>query len=181
SDLDQDLLLEYSKTLKIDDRSSDYGFLKSRGCLKEVDNIFYPTYAGLLLFGMNPQQWLPTASILAVRFPGSTLSDTFVKQEISGNLIQQLKKAEIFIGDHTPRKSSISGMQRIEEEIYPLDVVRELVVNAITHRDYNNQGDHIHLHLYSDRLFVRSPGELPGPVTLENLLDIRYSRNPVIA
>jgi ATP-dependent DNA helicase RecG len=59
--------------------------------------------------------------------------------------------------------------------------VRELLVNAVAHRDYNQQGDSIHLHIFSDRLEVSSPGGLPGPVNLENLLDARFSRNAVIA
>jgi len=58
--------------------------------------------------------------------------------------------------------------------------VRELLVNAVAHRDYNQQGDTIHLNIFSDRLEVHSPGGLPGPVTLENLLEARFSRNAVI-
>lgn len=63
---------------------------------------------------------------------------------------------------------------------YPLEAVQELVINAIAHRDYNLQGDTIHLNIFSDRLEVQSPGDLPGPVTLENLLEARFSRNLVI-
>jgi ATP-dependent DNA helicase RecG len=57
----------------------------------------------------------------------------------------------------------------------------ELLVNAVAHRDYNVQGDNIHLHIFADRLEIQSPGKLPGPVTLENLLEARFSRNAVIA
>ena len=62
-----------------------------------------------------------------------------------------------------------------------MEAVRELLVNAVAHRDYNVQGDNIHLHIFSDRLEIQSPGKLPGPVTLENLLEARFSRNAVIA
>lgn len=181
ADLDAELIDEYRRILNVGESDGSYGFLIRRGCVQKSDHGLIPTYAGLLLFGRNPQQWLPSASILAVRFSGTTFSDSFVKQEIGGNLIHQVKAAEVFTREHTPRKGVISGMQRVEEEIYPVDVVRELVVNAITHRDYNHQGDHIHVQIYADRLIVRSPGELPGPVTLKNILDVRFSRNPVIA
>jgi ATP-dependent DNA helicase RecG len=50
----------------------------------------------------------------------------------------------------------------------------------VAHRDYNLQGDNVHLYIFSDRLEVHSPGELPGPVTLKNLLKARFSRNAVI-
>jgi ATP-dependent DNA helicase RecG len=73
------------------------------------------------------------------------------------------------------------GLTRQEIPAYPLEAVRELIVNAVAHRDYNQQGDNIHLHIFSDRLEVHSPGGLPGPVNLENLLEARFSRNAVIA
>ena len=181
SDLDKNLIDDYRHILNAETGEDGYGFLIRRSCLQRTDAGMKPTYAGLLLFGTTPQQWLPSASVLAVRFTGTTFSDSFVKQEITGNLIHQLRMAEAFIREHTPKKGMISGMQRVDEDIYPIDVVRELIVNAITHRDYNHQGDHIHVQIYSDRLIVRSPGELPGPVTLENILDVRFSRNPIIA
>jgi ATP-dependent DNA helicase RecG len=71
-------------------------------------------------------------------------------------------------------------MVRQEFLEYPFDAVRELLVNAVAHRDYNMQGDSIHLNIFSDRIEVHSPGGLPGPVTLDNLLEARFSRNAVI-
>ena len=62
----------------------------------------------------------------------------------------------------------------------PAEAVRELLVNAVAHRDYNLQGDNIHLNIFADRLEVQSPGGLPGPVNLDNLLEARFSRNAVI-
>jgi ATP-dependent DNA helicase RecG len=55
-----------------------------------------------------------------------------------------------------------------------------LIVNAIAHRDYNIQGDSIHLNIFSDRLEITSPGGLPGPVTIDNIMEARFSRNPII-
>ncbi len=54
-------------------------------------------------------------------------------------------------------------------------------MNAVAHRDYNLQGDNIHLNIYADRLEITSPGTLPGPVTLKNLLEARFARNAVIS
>ena len=72
------------------------------------------------------------------------------------------------------------GLTHQEAPEYPLEAVRELLVNAVAHRDYNLQGDNIHLFIFADRLEVQSPGGLPGPVTLHNLLDARFARNAVI-
>ena len=57
----------------------------------------------------------------------------------------------------------------------------EAVVNAVTHRSYMMHGDGIHVRQFSDRLEVQSPGRLPGLVRIDNIRDIRYSRNPHIA
>jgi ATP-dependent DNA helicase RecG len=144
-----------------------------------MDGILQVTYAALLLFGRFPQQWLPNATILAGRFPGLTLADVYIKQDISGTLPEQLRQAEAFV--HTNLKSVVrmAGLTHQEVPEYPVEAVRELLVNAVAHRDYNLQGDNIHLFIFADRLEVQSPGVLPGPVTLHNLLDARFARNAV--
>ena len=63
---------------------------------------------------------------------------------------------------------------------YPLAVAREAVVNAVGHRDYSLRGDSIRLLMFSDRMEIYSPGRLPGHVTLDNLVNERFSRNEVI-
>ncbi|MBN2148176.1 MAG: hypothetical protein JW726_12355 [Anaerolineales bacterium] len=155
-------------------------FMIRRGCLREVDGVLKPTYAALLLFGRYPQQWLPNATLLAARFPATAMTDAFIKQEISGSLPEQLRQAEAFVRGNLRSVVRLSGLMHEEKPEYPLDAVRELLVNAIAHRDYNVQGDNIHVYIYSDRLEVHSPGGLPGPVNLDNLLEARFSRNAVI-
>src|SRR5260221_13138754 len=71
-------------------------------------------------------------------------------------------------------------MERTEQLEYPMEAARELVINAVSHRDYSIQGDGIRLFLFSNRLDVTSPGGLPGPVTLDNIVDERYSRNSIV-
>jgi ATP-dependent DNA helicase RecG len=162
---------------------SDLGLeelLLRRGCLKRVGGALQVTYAALLLFGRYPQQWLPNATILAGRFPGLTLADVYIKQEITGTLPDQLRQAEAFVHSNLISVVHLTGLTHKEAPEYPIDAVRELLVNAVAHRDYNLQGDNIHLFIFADRLEVQSPGGLPGPVTLHNLLDIRFARNAVI-
>lgn len=154
--------------------------LLGRGCLVKDAGHLLPTYAALLLFGRQPQRWLPNATILAARFPGISFSDEFLRQDINGTLPQQLRQAETFLQDHLRSVVRMVGLTHQDTLEYPYSAVRELLVNAVAHRDYNQQGDNIHLYLYSDRLEIHSPGELPGPVNLENLLRARFSRNAVV-
>jgi ATP-dependent DNA helicase RecG len=165
--------------------------LLRRGCLRQdvspvgMDGIrpppsLHPTYAALLLFGKYPQQWLPNATILAARFSGVTLADRYIKQEISGTLPDQLRQAEVFARENVRSVVRLVGLTHQESSEYPLEALRELLVNAVAHRDYNVQGDNIHLYIFADRIEIHSPGGLPGPVTLQNLLEARFSRNAVI-
>ena len=71
-------------------------------------------------------------------------------------------------------------MARAEQFEYPMEAAREVLVNAVSHRDYSIQGDGIRLFIFANRLEVASPGKLAGPVTLENIADERFSRNAII-
>jgi ATP-dependent DNA helicase RecG len=147
----------------------------------EVDRLqLRPTYAGLLLFGKQPQRWLPNATILAARFSGRTLTDHFFKHEIRGALTDQLYQDVAFIRYHLTSEVQLVGLTHQEALLFPLEALRELLVNAVAHRDYNLQGDNIHIYMFADRIEIHSPGMLPGPMTLDNLLEARFSRNPVI-
>ena len=180
-DLDLEQVHAYLEALHLPGDEPYEQVLLRRGCLKKVERGFAPTYAGLLLFGLYPQQWLPNSTLLAARFQGTGLADEFIRQDIRGTLPEQLQQVESFVRVNLRSLTRMQGMLHEEILEYPFEAVRELLVNAVAHRDYNLQGDNIHLHIYTDRLEVQSPGKLPGPVTLENLLEARFSRNAVIA
>ena len=184
SDLDDEQVIAYAHQVGAvpeGDLQGSFEFLVRRGCLKRVQAEIQLTYAALLLFGRHPQQWLPNASILAGRFPGMALSGMYIKRDISGSLPGQLKQAEEFIRTNLTMVVRLVGLQHEERLEYPFEAVRELLVNAVAHRDYNLQGDNIHLNIFSNRLEISSPGTLPGPVTLKNLLEARFARNAIIS
>lgn len=139
-----------------------------------------PTVAGILLFGRNPQQFLRSAEMVCVRYSGNAMSDEFVRQDIGGSLADQIRGAEAFVLANMRRGMRIRGFAREDTDQFPVAVVREAIVNAIAHRDYSIRGDGIRLFMFNDRLEVYSPGRLPGHVTLQNLVDERYSRNEAI-
>jgi ATP-dependent DNA helicase RecG len=154
--------------------------LLRRGCVTRQGRKLRPTYAGLLLFGRQPQRWVRGAEVLAARFSGTELDDAFTRQTISGALPEQIRKAEFFVAENTAVRSRLRAWQRSDEGAYPPGVLREAVVNAIAHRDYRLTGAQIHVLVFADRVEVKSPGRLPGHVTLKNLIRERYSRNEAI-
>ncbi|MFN8527275.1 MAG: ATP-binding protein [Anaerolineae bacterium] len=178
-DLDWEKIKGYARGLG--SGSDPETLLLKRGCLARQDDLLRPTYAGILLFGTDPQMFVRGAMIAAVRFGGSSMSDKFTRIDLTGTLPDQIRKAETFLIDHL-RKNVMLGtaMARAEQFEYPLEAARELIVNAVAHRDYSIAGDEIRLFLFSDRMEVSSPGGLPGPVTITNIKTERFSRNPVI-
>ena len=155
--------------------------LLGRGCVVQTDDgQLRPTYAGLLLFGIEPQRWVHSARILVARYTGTSPSDHFMKEEIQGTLPEQIRRAEAFIVANMRRGVQLLGLERVEETEYPVDAVREAIVNAVAHRDYQIRGDEIRILMFTDRIEFYSPGRLPGPMTLKNLIEERFSRNEVI-
>lgn len=154
--------------------------LLRRGCIQRQGRKIKPTYAGLLLFGKQPQRWVRGAEVIAARFNGMDMDDVFTQQTISHTLPEQIRRAELFINENASQRSRVGSWQRSDESPYPAGVLREAVVNAIAHRDYRLTGNQVHILMFSDRVEVRSPGPLPGHVTLKNLLHERYSRNEAI-
>ena len=108
------------------------------------------------------------------------MGDSFLKEEVRGTLPELIRRAEAFVSSNMRRGVRLRGLERVEETEYPIDVVREAIVNAVAHRDYQIRGDEIRVFLFSDRVEFYSPGRLPGHVTVENLVHERYSRNEAI-
>ncbi len=180
-DLDWEQVEAYAASLSGMGGISAEQVLVKRGCAVYRDGELIPTNAGVLLFGKDPQQFIRGSDITAARFAGKEMGDVFTRQDLTGTLPQQIRRAETFLVDNLRRGVQLGAeMARSEQFEYPLKAVRELVVNAVAHRDYSIQGDGIRLYLFSDRLEITSPGNLPGPVTVDNIVEERFSRNSAI-
>lgn len=158
------------------------------------DNKYFLTLAGLLLFGKNPEKFLTQAGITAVKFPGTEMDYKMVdKKEINGPLLPfhnskgdveaegVIDQAIKFVQSHINVESKMEGVRRIETPQYPLEPIREGIVNAVAHRNYTITGSKIRLFIFSDRIEILSPGKLPNTVTIEAIRrTAHYTRNPVI-
>ncbi|MDQ7030912.1 MAG: helix-turn-helix domain-containing protein [Ardenticatenia bacterium] len=176
-DLDADAVRAYAARVERFVGLPPEEVLRWRGCLTSRNEV---TFAGLLLFGRHPQQFLPSAQVLIARYPGTEMGDTFLRQVVDGPLPRQIVQAEAFLVDNMRRGAIMRGLVREETLEYPREAVREAIVNAVAHRDYSIRGVEIQVFMFSDRIEVRSPGRLPGHITLENILHERFSRNEII-
>ncbi len=162
---------------KIDDLLREIGAL---------DHEKKPTVAGILLFTEYPQQWLPQSSVVFAKFVGKTprgesgLAGYTRREELTGPLPRLIEASWNLIWSEMAVSAVVKGLEREETFEYPQFAVREAIVNAICHRDYRLKGRRIEIRMYSDRLEVISPGGLPGFITVDNIKDEHFSRNPRI-
>lgn len=141
------------------------------------------TNAALILFAENPQVIFPFIKIRIGRFMDrSTIVSV---HEINGNLFEQLTEAENIIKSRIDNMQQISGdsFQRREIWEYPLEAIREAVLNAIVHRSYHITNAEIQIKIYDDFIWIYNPGKLPEEISLEQLKRPHSSirRNPLIA
>jgi ATP-dependent DNA helicase RecG len=177
ADLDSEKIERYVKGLDGVGELTTTQILQKRGCLTPAGQ---PTYAGVFLFGQDPTTFVPGCEISVVRYVGTEMGDEFLRQDIRDTLPEQIRRAEAFLVSNMRVGARLVGFEREDKTEYPIEAVREAIVNAVAHRDYSITGDQIRVFMFSDRIEVYSPGRLPGPVTIDNLVEERFSRNETI-
>ncbi|MQY30086.1 ATP-binding protein [Nocardia aurantia] len=138
-----------------------------------VGGVVRPTLSGLLCLGSYPQQFFPQLFISVVALPGSEIGELSAggarfldNVSLDGPIPVMLADASAALQRNMRKAAVINGLFREDRYDYPLDVLRELIVNALMHRDYSPgaRGTQIQIELYRDRLVVKSPGGLYGNV-----------------
>lgn len=184
-DLDDEIIAEYiSKRQERQRRTLTMPpdeLLVQIGALTSDD---VPSHVGLLLFGREPQVYLPQSGAVFVRFTGTEprgpqgLPGYGRREEIGGPLARMIERLWQVVWSEMRVQAVVRGLQREEKPEYPPFAVREALVNAVCHRDYRLRGRRIEVRMFDDRLEVSSPGGLPGYMTLDNIVEEHFSRNP---
>jgi len=197
SDLDQDRLKYYlSNILKIninEVKEQMEQLLANIEVMIKVDEGYCLTLAGLLVFGKDPERFLPQAGIIVAKFPKEDMDYEMIKMEIKGPLVDKydeqgmviedgvIGQAIRFVQSNTILSSKIEGGKRIDIMQYPQEAIREGIVNALSHRDYTISYSRIRLFIFQNRIEIHSPGRLPNTVTLEGIKrTAHYTRNPIL-
>jgi ATP-dependent DNA helicase RecG len=184
-DLDPEMIAEYRakraerqrRPVDIDDQR----LLIGAGALAEDGT---PTTTGMLLFGADPQYFFPHSDLIVVRFAGTEprgpggLPGYSRREEINGPLPRLIESAWQVIWEEMRVAAVVKGLVREEKAEYPPFAVREALVNAVCHRDYHLTGRRIEIRMFDDRMEVISPGGLPGYITVDNIVEEHFSRNP---
>ena len=191
--LHEEKLADYMKLLKANKpnlmRLEDAQIMELMGILTNGKT----TLAAQMLFGLYPQAYFPQLGIIAVSVPGTEIGEVDVdgsrfidNQRIEGTIPEMLEAAIKFVRTNTRKRTIIdpeTGKRRDKTD-YPMNAVREAVLNALVHRDYSmhTEGMPIQLTIFADRLEIRNPGGLYGRLTVDQLGKVQPdTRNPVLA
>lgn len=185
-DIDLAFVKEYA--IKIGYRKSPEEYLReNKEFVSERGGKETVSTAAMLLFGKNPKHFFPRARIRFVRYEGTEAkvgAEMNVIKDVvfDGRILQVTEKALNYLRSQIKERTHLgAGARFVTEPEYPEFAWKELIINAIAHRDYSIKGTDIQIKMFDDRITVESPGTLPGIVRLNNMRHVHFSRNPKIA
>ncbi len=140
--------------------------LRNIDCISEEET---PTHAGILFFGKHPQRFFQNAQLRVVRFKGTSVTHPVIDRlDCSGTLWEIVNDAEEFIRRNIRLLSfrSSKSFQRDDKFEYPLDALREGIINGLIHRNYQEPAD-VRVFIFDNRVEIISPGTFPEGVSPE--------------
>ena len=185
-DIDLGFVKNYIDQIGYSKTPMDY-LKENKGFVKEKNGVMQISSAAILLFGKNPQLYFPRARVRFIRYEGTEErvgSEMNVVKDIifEGTILKMITDAVAYLDTQIKEKTYLGQDGRfVTEEEYPKFVRQEIIVNAVTHRDYSIRGTDIQIKMFDGRIVVESPGKLPGLVKVNNIRYTHFSRNPKIA
>jgi ATP-dependent DNA helicase RecG len=183
ADLDDVALLAYKSKLKLEEDIRSNVFhrrLLNQGLLVREGDLLKPTGYGILLFGKFPRDTVQQAGLKATVEYSNGNQDF---KDFDGAMVLLPKQIEEWIGVVLKQTVSRGTMERSLHTDVPFDVIREAIVNALVHRDYDIKNAKIQLQISDDLIVIKSPGMPLSPITLEQMNNFSaptLSRNPVL-
>ena len=181
-DLDDELLSSYAEAMMHNDPKR---LLVARGLMSRRSEL---SVGAVLLFGANPQALFPEAHVRVVRYRGIERGSGSRQQlvrdtRLEGPLPRVLREAHDAVAELLPTRRALGSSGTFDRiGLIPRDAWLEGLVNAVIHRSYSMQGDHIRVELFDDRIEIESPGRFPGIVDVNDPTAVaRFARNPRIA
>ena len=159
-------------------------FLKKQQLLTRKDEDRLPNVGCVLLFDEDAQATMNTRCAVKVYRLRTTEKDYKREQleempvTINGS-IEEIINGTIKQVQQYVDGASFKDGDKLVKLHYPAEALKEILVNAVIHRDYSLNDD-IHVRIFDNRIEIQSPGRLPGYMTIDNLYSERFSRNPNI-
>ena len=137
--------------------------------------------AGVMFFASEPRRFCPDAVITCILFNGAERVKIIDRKDFSRGMLSDIEDSMNFIERNTRVAYEIKSLHRENIPAYPVEAVREALLNAVMHRDWYLTGANVHVEILSDRLEIKSPGSFPEGVTLATLGQAAVRRNPLVA
>lgn len=174
---DSKLVSEYLKKAGIKQKMSKDTLFN----LGVADKNGFLNNAGILFFIKEPKQVLINAYVTCARYKGTEKINVIDRKDFEEDLVTQVEQAVEFVKRNTRLEYEIKGLYRKEIPEYPIEAVREAILNAVMHRDYLEKGANVQVDIFDDKLTVTNIGGLIKPLTKEKLGTLAVRRNPLIA
>ncbi|MFA5843691.1 MAG: ATP-binding protein [Coriobacteriia bacterium] len=164
--------------------ASDEEVLRGLGAIVRGPGSDALTVLGAVFFARDPQALVPQSKVLFVQFPGKSIAQPGAggvyihSEEVEGTIPAIIDRTERLLTDRLSMAVLADGFRVKKLPAVPRFALREAIVNALCHRDYALAGGTVHVRLFADRIEIQSPGGLPYPITLENIVTESYARNP---
>ena len=159
------------------------GYLRQFSGIVHLDGVAVPTLASILMFAAEPERWLTACGADIAQFskPHAHPTDLLFSTQVRGNITEVIDRTVDLLWARSEHRYRIEGTERIEEHAYAQNVLRELTVNALCHRDWRYIGSFVRIQMFPAYIEWISPGGLPPGVRADNLRDAQTSRNPALA
>lgn len=189
-ELDVDTAVSWLVAIKAIDISSPpvgdalFNALREKGLVRREGSAFQTQASGLIFLGSDPSLRFPQCRIFTDAFRGkatdSTPADQMTLSQPAPSMVEEIWN---FVQKNTRHPMRVAGLTRVSLDEYPREAVREAVVNAIAHRNYEDGARQILVKLFADRLEILSPGEPMKPLTVAQIRRGKCqpcSRNPIL-
>ena len=142
-----------------------------------VDEDGYLTRAAMLAFYRDPERWV-TGAYIKIGFFGNSDSDLQYQDEIHGPLIEQIDRTiDLVYTKYMKARITYEGIQRVEVFMFPRDAFREILLNAVVHKDYASCNP-IQISIYEDHMYIWNDGQMPENLRTTESLFAKHSSKP---
>ena len=142
-----------------------------------IDEEGYLIRAAMLAFYKDPEKWV-TGSYIKIGYFGDSDSDLKYQDEVHGSLIEQIDKSvDLVYTKYLKALIYYDGIQRIEQFMFPQEAFREILLNAVVHKDYSACNP-IQISVYEDKIYIWNDGEMPSELDSTEKLFEKHSSKP---
>jgi ATP-dependent DNA helicase RecG len=165
-------------------QAADEEVLRGLGAIVRNSPTGALTVLGGLFFARSSQALVPQSRVMFVQFAGKSIAHPgsgpvyIHSEEVEGRIQEIIDKTERLLTDRLGMAVLAEGFKVKKLPAVPRFALREAIVNALCHRDYALTGATVQVRLFADRIEIQSPGGLPFPITLDNIVTESYARNP---